>query len=260
MPTSAILPAPSERAPAWISIDEAIDVFVRGFSFMKSFAHPYVAERIGPLWVLRDSPPRRRPRKLEIVAHGVEPAEVVRVVREAGLGWHFLCHLHEHDGEFAAVREGYKAEGYRALETEWMFARDLAGLPVLTSDPPVQRVRTDADAERLRRTSRSRPILREHLAAEPAPQRLYAAMDERAVYGWVSSIPFGARAWVADLFVRPEHRGRGFGRALMSALLADDRRHGIETSVLLASSDGARLYPHLGYRRLATVQIFCPRR
>jgi hypothetical protein len=44
----------------------------------------------------------------------------------------------------------------------------------------------------------------------------------------------------------------------MSALLADDRAHGVESSVLLASSDGARLYPHLGYRRLGVLQIFCP--
>jgi GNAT superfamily N-acetyltransferase len=208
--------------------------------------------------VLRDSPARARARKLEIVAWGVGPAEVVRTIREAGLGWHFVCHLHEHYGEFAFVREAYKAHGYRALQTEWMFAHDLAAVPDLRSEPPVRRLRAEADAERLRRASRSRPIRREHLAAEPSPHRLYAAMDEDAVYGWVSSIPVGGRAWVADLFVKPEHRGRGFGRALMSALLADDRAHEVETSVLLASSDGARLYPHLGYRRLGVLQIFCP--
>jgi GNAT superfamily N-acetyltransferase len=207
---------------------------------------------------MRDAPPRARPRKVEVVAHGTAPGEVVRTIREAELGWHFVCHLHEDEGEFAAVREGYKAQGYRALETEWMFAHDLDAVPALASDPPVRRVRAAADAERLRAVSRSRPIRREHLGAEPAPQRLYAAMDERAVYGWVSSIAVGSRAWVADLFVRPEQRGRGFGRALMSALLADDRAHGVESSVLLASSDGARLYPHLGYRRLGVLQIFCP--
>jgi GNAT superfamily N-acetyltransferase len=227
---------------------------------MRSFTHPYVGERIGPLWVLRDSPPRRRPRKLEVVAHGASPAEVVRTVRDAGLGWHFVCHLHDSDADFTAVREGYKTQGYRALQTEWMFAHDLADAPSLASEPPARRVRLEADAERIRQASRSRPIRREHLAVEPAPQRLYAAMDDHRVYGWVSSIPVGSRAWVADLFVKPEHRGRGFGRALMSTLLVDDRAHGIETSVLLASADGARLYPHLGYRRFGVLQIFCPAR
>lgn len=255
---TATLPTTPASTAGWISIPEAVEVFVRGFSFMKSFTHPYLVEQVGGLWVLRDAPPRARPRKVEVVAHGNDPAKVVRSIREARLGWHFVCHLHEHDAEFAAVREGYKERGYRALETEWMFAHDLADVPLLTSDPPVRRVRTESEAERIRKASRSRPIRREHLTAEPAPQRLYAAMDEQTVYGWVSSIPVGTRAWVADLFVRPAHRGRGFGRALMSALLADDRCHGIEASVLLASSDGARLYPHLGYGRLGVLQIFCP--
>jgi hypothetical protein len=44
----------------------------------------------------------------------------------------------------------------------------------------------------------------------------------------------------------------------MSALLQDDREHGVEESVLVASSDGARLYPHLGYEKLGVLQVFCP--
>ncbi len=242
-----------------LSISEAVEVFVRGFSFMRSGKCPYVAERLGELWYLHDPPNAKRPRKAEVIAHDVEPSEVVRRVREARIGWHFICHLHESDDEFRDVRDGYKREGYRALVTEWMFAVDPAAAPAYASEPPVRRVRTVEDAERIRRARRGRRAIREaDLAAEPAPQRLYAVMDDDEVYGWVSSIPVGTRAWVADLFVDAQHRGRGFGRALMSALLADDRAHGVTASVLLASSDGARLYPHLGYRRLGVLQIFSP--
>ena len=41
-------------------VDVAIAAFLRGFAFTHSFTHPYVAERVGPLWVMRDAP-RNRP-------------------------------------------------------------------------------------------------------------------------------------------------------------------------------------------------------
>jgi GNAT superfamily N-acetyltransferase len=248
-----------------ISIPEATEVFVHGYCFMRSFARPYVAARLDDLWVLRDGPcatPARRltPRKTEVIAHGGAPAEVVGKIRSAGLGWHFLCHLHAPDAPFEAIRGDYKAAGYRALATEWLFAHDLAAVPSHASDPPVRRVRAVEEAERIRRVTRRKPIRDQDLGAEPAAQRLYAVMDENDAHGWVSSIRVGRRAWVANLHVQPRQRGQGFGRALMSALLQDDRAHGIATSVLLASTAGARLYPHLGYRQIGVLQMFCPRR
>ena len=246
-------------AVASLPIAQAVEVFVRGFCFMRSGKRPYLAERLGELWHLHDPPNAKRPRKAEVIAYDLMPREVVRRVREAGVGWHFICHLHESDDEFRGVREGYKREGYRALVTEWMFAVDPTAAPAYASEPPALRVRTIEDAERIRRAKRGRRAIRdEDLAATPAPQRLYAVIDGDDAYGWVSSVPVGERAWVADLFVDARHRGRGFGRALMGALLADDRAHGVTASVLLASSDGARLYPHLGYRRLGVLQIFSP--
>jgi GNAT superfamily N-acetyltransferase len=185
---------------------------------------------------------------------------VVERIRGAGIGWHFLCHLHPPDAPFQTIRDGYKELGYRALETEWLFAHDLAGVPAHTSDPPVRRVRSAEEVESIRRATRRNPIRRQDVGAEPAAQRLYAVMDDEEAHGWVSSIPVGSRAWVANLHVQQRQRGRGFGRALMSALLQDDRRHGLDTSVLLASSAGARLYPHLGYQQIGVLQMFCPRR
>jgi GNAT superfamily N-acetyltransferase len=251
-----------------ISIPDAVEVFVRGFCFLRSSTRPYVAERLGHLWLLRDAPPapragkpatvRRDPRKAEVIAYDTAPARVVAAIRDADPGWHFVCHLHEPDVLTRSIRDAYKALGYRALATEWMFAHDLGAIPALGSEPPVRRVRTEEEAERLRTLSRRRQIRPQDLAADAAPQRLYAAMDVREVYGWVSSVPVRQHAWVANLYVPAQHRGKGFGRALMSALLADDLAHGVDASVLLASTDGARLYPHLGYRQLGVLQIFCP--
>ncbi|HUG12458.1 MAG TPA: GNAT family N-acetyltransferase [Opitutaceae bacterium] len=60
------------------------------------------------------------------------------------------------------------------------------------------------------------------------------------------------------LFVARVFRGQRVGRTLMSTMLQDDLAHGVESSVLLASGDGARLYPHVGYERIGTLQLFIP--
>ena len=39
-----------------LSLEEAIEVFVKGFTFTRSLTHPYLGERIGSLWVMRDAP------------------------------------------------------------------------------------------------------------------------------------------------------------------------------------------------------------
>ena len=37
-------------------LQHAIEVFARGFCFTRSFTHPYLAERLGKVWVVRDGP------------------------------------------------------------------------------------------------------------------------------------------------------------------------------------------------------------
>jgi len=69
-----------EEVDSLASIEKAIEVFAGGFSFTRSFTYPYLAERVGPLWVMRDAP-RKRPvyRTEEWIAHGVAPQEVDRI-------------------------------------------------------------------------------------------------------------------------------------------------------------------------------------
>jgi hypothetical protein len=76
-------------------IEQALEVFVRGFASEKSRTHPYEFSRVGPLWVLRDAE-RRNPRdyrKEEWIAYGVAPAEVDRAARAATRGRFFFCAL-----------------------------------------------------------------------------------------------------------------------------------------------------------------------
>ncbi len=213
--------------------------------------YPYVAKNVDDVWMMQDQPDRKNARKIEVVSHGISPEKAVEIVRKAGLGWHFLCDIHALEADFQSIRLKYKALGYRALATEWLFVHDLQKIPNFKSAPPVVEIR---DSEILnsiqQRAKQKRRVVND--------SRLFGVWDENQDIGWVRSIPVGKASWVSDLVVCESHRGKGYGRALMSKLLQSDRKHGLEQSVLLASSDGARLYPHLGYKKIGVLQMFCP--
>ncbi|MGX5731281.1 GNAT family N-acetyltransferase [Pseudoxanthomonas beigongshangi] len=56
-------------------------------------------------------------------------------------------------------------------------------------------------------------------------------------------------AYVADVFVSETHRGRGHGRAIVTALLADPRLQGLRR-LHLVTRDMQRLYAGLGFEPL----------
>ena len=231
---------------------------------MKSMTYPYVYERVGPLIVMRDgdaSKPRRIPRKSEVVAFGISPAEVLENIKPINLGHHFISHLHTLDYSQQSIRQEYKQLGYRALAAEEFFVHSGIDIPEYKSSPKVRRVTTQADSDKIKRVRRNRKAIRdEDLENDDAPHRLYAVIDGIGPCGWVGSVKCGDQTWIADLFVLPEYRGRGYGRALMSTVTKEDRRLGYSTSVLLASTAGARLYPHIGYEHIGTLQLLCKKR
>ena len=57
-------------------------------------------------------------------------------------------------------------------------------------------------------------------------------------------------AYLADVFVLPEYRGRGFGRQIIDALLADPRLQGLRRWHLV-TRDMHRLYARCGFMPLA---------
>lgn len=56
-------------------------------------------------------------------------------------------------------------------------------------------------------------------------------------------------AYLADVFVLPQHRGKGFGRAVVEALMADPRLQGLRRWHLV-TRDMQRLYAGLGFEPL----------
>lgn len=234
-----------------LSIPEAIDVFVHAFCDGKSMTYPYVPTMIDGLWVMRDTPDRKNARKTEVITHNIAPDKVVEILNREQIGWHFLCEIHPVDADFEGIRQAYKSLGYKAVSTEWLFVHDLQDIPVYESDPPVRLVPDQSTLDSIHMRGSQRRKLR-------PGGRHYTVWDDQQDYGWVYSIPYEQDAWVADLHVHESERGKGYGRALMSRLLRDDRELGIRHSVLLASSAGARLYPHLGYQQIGLLQMFCP--
>ena len=103
------------------------------------------------------------------------------------------------------------------------------------------------------------PQLASHKLKLMPGSRQFGVWDGTRDYGYVRSIPVGQDAWTSNLHVHADVRRCGYGRALMSSLLWSDKEHGVASNVLLASTAGSKLYPHLGYQQIATLQMFCPK-
>lgn len=67
-------------------------------------------------------------------------------------------------------------------------------------------------------------------------------------------------AWLADVIVDPDHRGRGLGRALVDGVLEDLAPLGLKRIVLKASESGRPLYERAGWISLDGPEDWMERR
>lgn len=65
---------------------------------------------------------------------------------------------------------------------------------------------------------------------------------------------YASFAYLMDVFVLPEHRGRGLSLQLMRAVIAHPQLQGLRR-FMLASSNARGLYQHFGFRQLANPDI-----
>jgi GNAT superfamily N-acetyltransferase len=242
--------------------ERGLETFLRGFSATRSLTHPYPVRQLTPsIWVLSDAPRAKgAARKSEVIVYGAGPEETLATIRREAIGRHMLCVLVEAPESADATRDLYKQQGYRFIGGEAMFVLPLAGRAG-GSHFPVRRVRAEEDAAAIAKAARQRLVPPEYLKEEAGPIRLYGAFDNETPVGWVRSVATGTDCnWVADLFVQPDHRRRGIGKSLMSAMLAEDARYGATHSALMASKTGALLYPQLGYEQHGLLLLFYPPR
>jgi len=241
-------------------MQQALEVFARGFCCTQSFTHPYLAERVESVWAVADAPRKRGDyRREEWIAHGVAPREMDRIAREHTRGHFALCAIHACDEEERVIREEFKELGYRLNATEAFMVHDLKRIPRVTAPVEIVRVLDQDMARRLNKTAGRRQVLDEHLTKD-APLRQYVACVDGEHVGWVRSIHLDCGTWCSDMWVQPAFRRRGIARAMLCRMLRDDRAAGAERAVLTASHSGAKLYPLVGYKEIGTLMLYTPKK
>jgi GNAT superfamily N-acetyltransferase len=243
-----------------VALDRAIEVFAYGFAFTRSFTHPYCADQLQPgVWALRDAPRARGDyRSEEYVASNADAAALDLLAQRTTRGRYKLCVIQPIGERDTDTRAAFRALGYRLMGSEAMMIHRLAELAPPACAYPVARVINEEQAQVLAKAAGSRQILPQRLSADPAPMRQYMALDDVTPVGWVGSVAVGDATWCTNLFVAPQYRRQGIGRALIAQMLADDKAAGARVSVLLASHVGAQLYPTLGYETIGTLLLFAP--
>jgi GNAT superfamily N-acetyltransferase len=250
--------AAAEEGP--FTIPRALAVFVGGFTFTRSFTHPYHAELVGPVWVMRDAPRTKGDYRVEEwVAHRTAPEEVDRIARAETRGRFFVCAVHGTDEDDGSLRVAYKALGYRLMTTEPLMVHSLRQIPQGAAPVAVERVSSREMAERLAKVARTRQVLPEHLSAD-SPLWQYVAIRDGQLVGRVRSVRVGDAAWCSNMYVEPQFRRQGIGRAMLCQMLRDDRERGARASVLLASHTGTKLYANVCYEQIGTLLLYMLRR
>jgi len=240
--------------------ENAIEVFARGFAFTRSFTHPYEARRVEGMWALRDGPRKSGAmRSEEWIARGMEAGRIDAIARAQARGKFAVCVLVANGEDDREMRAAFKGLGYRLGTTEAFMVHSLKKIAAFESPAEIELVETQATADQLAKTARSRQILPQYLQNDGVMRQYVARLDGEIV-GWVRSIVVGDATWCSNMFVVERQRRRGIGRALLSRMLRDDKRSGAKRAVLLASHTGAKLYPVVGYERIGMLYLFMPRK
>lgn len=245
-----------------ITLEQGIETFCSGFTYTRSFTHPYIYERTDAFWQMKDGPRKSGDRRAsEVITTSLDAARTFEFLRGLTGDRLFLCVLLPTNQDETPIIADYKAHGCRLMNREPMMVRDLENLPLVKGPFPIRRITDVENADRVAQANRTKQILSKDLHESDANLRLFAAWRGRDPVGWVRSIRTSAEcSWVSNMFVKKEFRQQGIGKSLMAHMLADDAKYGFQQSVLLASHTGTLLYDSLGYQRLGTLLLFDPKR
>lgn len=84
----------------------------------------------------------------------------------------------------------------------------------------------------------------------------YIAWDDESPMCTVSVTRTGDTGGISLMATPPEHQRKGFGRALLSQVINDYRRRGVERFHLGATEAGRRLYDALGFELVADLPVW----
>ena len=91
---------------------------------------------------------------------------------------------------------------------------------------------------------------------ETAGVETYIAWGDEGPMCTVSVTPTGATAAISLMATPPEHQRKGMGRALLSQVIADYRRRGVNRFHLGATDAGRPLYASLGFEPVADLSVW----
>ncbi len=133
------------------------------------------------------------------------------------------------------------SEGSAALELGTATKKDLAQLVELLGMLFVQEADFVPDAAKQKRAL-------EQILGDPRIGRIYVAREGGSVVGMVSTLytvstaEGGKAAWLEDMVVLPERRGRGVGAALLAHAVVGAREEGCMRLTLLSDEDNAQAH------------------
>ncbi len=136
-----------------------------------------------------------------------------------------------------------------AVEHGTANAADLSQLVELLGILFTQEAELSPDPDKQRRAL-------EIILQDPSRARIYVARESgqvvalAALHFTTSTAEGGKAAWFEDCIVRPEHRRKGIGKALLEFVVAQARAEGALRVMLLTDGDNARaqaLYRKMGF-------------
>ena len=193
------------------------------------------------------------------------------------LGGEALLHRRitvEGDAADTALRDDLVARGYDASTHVFLaFAEDAAppapvpGVTVVevdagaVADANAHYLLTDPETE-YGRDDQTRAELVEHhrtyAAAGPATERVFVVQDGDAVVAWARLWTAGAVAQVEDVVCLAEHRGHGYGRAVVTEATRAALAGGHELTFIVADEADwpKELYGRLGYEPIGHLGVY----
>lgn len=184
---------------------------------------------------------------------GGDPEEVVNTIRSYGPA-------DDHQIYVLADRPGLPVN-YLSLDCQVMspagnlMARDLKNLPAAEIPLDLLQPRSPGDALYLNTIDGVDLTLAEDLVDERL--QFFCAFDGQKPASMARlARQHPGSAWVSHVYTAPASRGKGFASALMSEVLAEQKRAGDNISLLLATPEAHNLYLRLGYQDVATVLNF----
>jgi GNAT superfamily N-acetyltransferase len=251
--TTSLLPLKN----AW-----AVEAMIRSYNHVYHIAYRSRYEDLGGVGVSYYGKVPFTDMKMEFLAFDPDPVVVKARINSYPKkhGDKYLLNVFHNEPTNANVKGEYEALGYEFAETAMIMGLDL---PVKTQRGWTH-VHKIGSLDEIEFANVGLALGHEHIPpaifGDPHIVNLYAQLEHRAV-GWTQLVTaYEGVGYVNQLFTVPVYRRRGIGTRLLRRAHQEANHLDLHHMVLLASEMGMSLYRRAGYKPLAYLSVFRPRR